>query len=272
LGAIAGSGLTAGLAGVLGLLPLLLVSAALLEGATWCAGWLARRRGMRVRAPDAGMREEAQAEGLRGGGTWGGLIGVARSPYLAAICLYVLVLTVGSTFLYFEQARIVSEAFESREARARAFATIDVLAQTLTALLQAFVAGRLIRKIGVGWALALLPLVTIAGFGALMFAPTLVVIVAVQTLRRATNHAIARPARETLFTVVRREDKYKAKNVIDTFVYRGGDALSAGVYKAMQSLSGAALWTGGATIALSVAWVGLSLWLGKRSSAGASAR
>lgn len=288
-GAIVGGSLTAALVGVddgLSAVTMLLIALALLECATWCALALmrhARRSDAPIEPvapeafPDEGppaapLRAEAMREGLARGGTWGGLKAACTSPYLLLVCAYVLLFTVGSTFLYFEQARIVNDAFETRDARTRAFALIDVLSNVLTVLLQAFVAGRLIRRIGVGWTLALLPLVTIAGFVALLLAPVYAVIVTVQTARRATNYAIARPAKEILFTVVPRDEKYKAKNFIDTFVYRGGDALGAGAYQSLKAAATGLATTAGVAIALSVAWIFVGLGLGralkKREAAG----
>ena len=126
-----------------------------------------------------------------------------------------------STLLYFQQVDIARRAFADGAARTAFFAKIDLVVNVLAILGQAFLAARLLKWLGVGVTLAVLPALSVIGFAALGFGPTLVLLVVFLTLRRATDFALARPARETLFTVLSREDKYKAKNLIDTLVYRG---------------------------------------------------
>ena len=169
---------------------------------------------------------------------------MARSPYLLGICAYILLLTTTATFLYFEQQHIVAREVARTEDRTSLFALIDLLVNVLTLALQTLVTGRLMRRFGVGVVLVVLPVLTVLGFGALALAPTVMLIVAVQGVRRASKYALARPAREVLFTVVSREEKYKAKNVIDTLCVpwrrrRGGVAF-AGFRALGTSLSGIA--------------------------------
>lgn len=231
-GAVTGPALTAVLAPLIGPANLLLVSVAFLAVTLLCIGrllsWSAVKSGNTTRALEA-------ARGT-GGGLWAGLQQVLASRYLLGICLYVLLYTTLSTFLYFEQAHIVRDAFDSPGERTRLFAAIDLAANTLTILVQVFLTTRLVRWLNVGGALALVPLGLAAGLVALGAYPGLVVLVAVQVLRRAGNYAVSRPAREMLFTVVAREERYKAKNVIDTLVYRGGDAASAWLYTGLSAL------------------------------------
>jgi AAA family ATP:ADP antiporter len=189
-----------------------------------------------------------------------------RSPYLRRVCAYLLLGTVTGTLLYFAQAAIVERRAGSG-ARVEAFAWIDLSAQGVTLLVQALFTARIVRGLGVGGTLALLPLVTVAGFSALIAAPVYGVIFAVQTARRAGQYALATPAREVLFQVLTRSEKYKAKALIDTFVYRFGDLLGALLVIGLAGLglggvAGAA--TGGAiAIGLCVAWVGVALALGR---------
>jgi hypothetical protein len=183
---------------------------------------------------------------------------------LLGICAYLLLHTAASTFLYFEQGRIVAESLTDTVSRTRYFAAVDFSVSSLTLALQVFLTGRLMKRFGLVLCLAILPVVTVVAFGALALAPTLLVLALVQVARRALDYAIARPAREVLFTVVSREEKYKAKNAIETLVYRGGDAVSGWLSSALSAVG---VGLGGiAVVAMPVAatWCALCVWLAKR--------
>ena len=190
-----------------------------------------------------------------------------KSPYLVQVSVYILLYAITSTFLYFQQADIAKHAFAERGARTAFFAQIDLWVNTLTLAAQIFVTSRVIRVLGVGLTLATLPALSILGFGALAAAPTLVILVAYQVARRAGNFAFARPTREVLFTVVPREEKYKAKSFIDTVVYRTGDQAGAWAYAGLGllglSLTGIAI----VAVPLSILWLFNGLWLGRRQEA-----
>ncbi|UCE88669.1 MAG: MFS transporter [Pseudomonadota bacterium] len=261
LGALLGPGLTAALAGVLGPFNLLPISALLLGVALLCItrllAWSGRHGGVESR-PHADNTDRAI-----GGGMLDGIRLVFRSRYLLAICLYIWLFTTLSTFLYFQQAHIVRGAFDDPAQRTAVFAGIDLAVNALTILVQLFVTHRLIARLGLGKTLALLPALMALGFACLGAAPVLAVLVPFQVLRRAGNYAVAKPAREILFTVVSRAERYKAKNLIDTVVYRGGDALSGWLF---AGLSGLGLGLAGiALLALPVAamWMVTGLWLGR---------
>lgn len=270
LGAILGSTITSGLVHVLGPVSLLLVSALLLEAAARAAGALEQQAGRLARekeedGPGAGRAARPGEPEVIGGGVFDGVRRVARSPYLLAIAAFMLLFTIASTFLYFQQASIVARAFEDDpQGRTRLFAGIDLAVNVLTLATQVFVTGRILRWLGVGLTLAFLPLVSLVGFGILGAAPVLAVLIVFQVLRRAGNFAIQRPAREVLYTVLSRTDKYKAKNFNDTFVYRAGDQLGAWSYTAIAwlglGLSGLAF----TMVPVSAVWLLLALWLGKR--------
>ena len=260
LGSILGGAVTGSLAGLVGDVPLLLVSVVLLELALRCMRALTAR----LQAIDAGQRRIAEAR--IGGGALAGFAHVARSPYLLGICGFMLLYTIGSTFLYFMQAGIVADAFSDRAARVAFFARIDVWVGIATLLAQLLLTGRILARIGVGWTLALLPLVSVVGFVALGIAPVLSAVIAFQVARRTVNFALSRPSREILFVPLSREDKYKAKNVIDTFVYRAGDQIGA-----WASAGLAALGLGIAGVAmlaapLAAVWLLLALWLGRANA------
>jgi AAA family ATP:ADP antiporter len=201
-----------------------------------------------------------------GGRIWAGLIHNIRSPYLLGICAYMFLYATTSTFLYFQQVDIAAHAFADRAARTAFFAKIDIVVNILAILGQAFLAARLIKWLGVGVTLAVLPAMSVIGFVTLGFGPTLVLLVVFLTLRRATDFALARPARETLFTVVSREDKYKAKNLIDTLVYRGADQFGAWSTKLMGRLGLGLAGISLVAAPIAAVWLVISLWLGRKQA------
>jgi ATP:ADP antiporter, AAA family len=258
LGAVAGGATTAGLVEAIGAPPLLLVSAVLLEVAARCA------RAVGGRA-SAGLPQQRRVDPQPvGGGALAGITHVLRSPYLLGIALFLLLYTIGSTFLYFLQARIVEEAFADRAARTAFFAQIDVVVNAVTLLLQTGVTGRLLKRLGVPATLAIVPALSVAGFLALGAAPTLAVLVAFQVSRRATNYAVARPTRELLYVPLSREDKYKSKNFLDTTVYRLGDQLGAWADAGLAALGLGVAGIAAAAAPLAAVWVALAVWLGRR--------
>lgn len=258
VGAMSGSAITASLVSVLGSTPLLLVSVALLEIAVF-----AMRR-LSTIATDLRTRTGSAEEAPIGGGMLAGLSHTVGNPYLLNVSLYMLLFAITSTLLYFQQADIASKAFTDRAARTAFFARIDLLVNGLTLVTQLFLTSRILKAFGVALTLSILPLLSVIGFAWLGATPTIAAIVVLQVARRAGNFAIARPTREVLFTVLRREDKYKAKNFIDTVVYRLGDQVGAWAYAALGwlglTLSGIA-W---AAVPLSAVWLLNAFWLGRR--------
>jgi AAA family ATP:ADP antiporter len=257
LGALAGAFLTSQLATVVGTPVLMVLSVLLLEAAVQAA-----RRFPPSFRPESRARDEAQQP--VGGTSLAGITHVLRSPYLLGVCLYMLLFTIGSTVLYFQQAEIVGARYADREARTAFLASIDTVVQGLTVLAQLFLTARVIRWLGVGVTLAILPLVSVVGFTTLGVAGTLTVFVAFQVLRRAGEYAVTRPAREVLYTVVSAEDKYKAKNFIDTFVYRGGDQIGAWSYAGLQAIGMSVATISLCAAPVSAVWLLVGLWLGRR--------
>ena len=267
LGAVMGSSITASLVGVLGQATLLWFSIVLLECAVGCVKGLDRRVG--ARGPGSGGAPDGSGgrANVIGGSPLEGIRRVLGSPYLLAICAFMLLFTVGSTFLYNIQAEIVSRTFVSTAEQTSVFARIDLAVNTLTLLTQLFLTGRIVKRLGVGLTLAILPLLSIAGFLALAALPVFAVLVAFQVLRRAGNFAVSVPTREVLYTVLPRRDKYKAKNFNDTFVYRAGDQLGAWSFAGLGALG-----LGTAAMALSIVplagvWLVVALWLGRKQRA-----
>ncbi len=222
LGALAGPALTIGLAGLLGPVNLLIVAALFLEIAVLCVWRLESASPMAEKQ----ILQESNLKAL-GGGSLDGIMMVLRSPYLAGIMLWVSLLSVAATFLYFEQARIVAAASDDPAVRTRIFASVDLAVAVLAA------------------------------------APMLAVVIAFQALQRTANFAISNPAREALFTVVTREEKYKAKNVIDIVAVRGADAADGWLHAALRSLGIELRAISLVAIPLAAAWLVLALTLGR---------
>jgi ATP:ADP antiporter, AAA family len=259
VGAVTGPALTTVLAIPLGPVNLLLVSAGFLLAAMFC---ILRLTAWAAAHATAG---ESKKEVAVGGGILDGIALVARSPYLLGICLYVVLYSALSTFLYFEQQHIVKDTISSSAQRTSLFAALDLAVNSLTLVLQLAVFSRFLRWFGLAGGLLAIPLFTTVGFLALGLAPTLVVLVVFGVIRRAGEFAIGKPARETLFNIVSRNEKYKAKNFMDTAVYRGGDAASGWAFHGLQESLGLGL----AAIAyvavpLSAAWAATGWWLARQ--------
>ena len=192
-----------------------------------------------------------------------GFVALVRSPYLLGAAVWVSLLSFGGTILYLEQANVVAASIDGAGAQTRIFASIDLVVGLLTLATQVFATGQFLKRFGTGKSAAALPAVYIVGFTALALAPGLAVVFALQVAQRWMNFAIANPARQVFFTVVGRDEKYKAKNMIDVVVLRGSDALYAPVFDGLQALG---LKIGGIALCalpVAVAWLVLSLRLGR---------
>ncbi|HEX5094000.1 MAG TPA: MFS transporter, partial [Burkholderiales bacterium] len=262
LGAIFGPWLASVLARPLGTPALLLVAAAFLALALVAAEALARLR------PDE--RRALPEDTLIGGGAWEGLRAVFRSPYLAAICGYVLIVAVMATFLYFTRLQMVAALGKSIDLRTATFARIDMITQVATLVLQAVVTGHVMKRLGVSVALALLPLTAALGFVGLAIAGSIAALIAFEATFRAVQRGVMRPARETLFTVVPRTERYKAKAFIDTFVYRAGDVAGAQTEGLLGRLGLGLAALASVAVPLAIVWAALAAWLGhaQRARAG----
>ncbi len=258
LGALVGGLLTSSLVAAIGAPALLLVSLVTLELALWCMFAINRRVNLVAAAAQRPQDE------VIGGSALDGFRMALRSPYLLGMCGYMLLYTIGSTFLYFLQAQVVDATIDGKAAQTAYFANVDVWVNGLTLLLQLFLTGRLMARIGVGLTLAALPLISIIGFMGLGLMPVLAAVVVFTVARRVTNFALSRPARETLFVPLSRGEKYKAKNLIDTVVYRVGDQLGAWTNGLLVWLGFGIAGIAWSAVPLAGLWLLLSLWLGRR--------
>jgi AAA family ATP:ADP antiporter len=258
LGAIAGPWLASILAKPLGTAGLLLVAAASLGLAVVAVHAVARMR------PEGAGSAPADDRAVIGGSAWDGLRAVVRSPYLIAISAYVLIMTVVATFIYFTRLQMVAALGDGLDARTALFGQIDLYVQVTTLVLQALVTGNLMKRVGVPVTLALLPLTVALGFIGLAVSASLAMLIVFQAAYNAVGRGIIRPARETLFTVVNRADKYKSKAFIDTFVYRGGDVLGAQVEGLLGRLATGLTALISVSVPLAIVWGALGLYLGRQ--------
>jgi AAA family ATP:ADP antiporter len=251
LGAIIGSSLAATLPNVMNPRLLLLVAVLGLQVVVLAA----------IRVTPAA--HSTRADTAIGGGSLDGFREVVRSPFLLGICGFMLLYTVTSTFLYFQKTSIVEQVLTDRAVRTLFFARVDLAVNVLTLIAQIFVTGRVLRTFGVVVGLAALPVVTLLGFVGVGLVPTLMAVAVFEVARKAFNYGMSRPSREVLYTAVSREERFKAKQLIDTFVYRAGDQVGAWT-------SGLVIWAGFGVVGLAVAaapvaalWIALAVWLGR---------
>jgi ATP:ADP antiporter, AAA family len=227
-GGLLGPVITIGLSVPLGPANLLIAAIVFLELAVFCV----HRLEGTLEAP----RDSRPNEDRIGGSAFAAVPELIRSGYLFGVGAWVSLLSFGATILYFTQANVVATSVHGAGAQTRIFATIDLAVGLLTLATQTFATERLLRRFGVGAAAASLPIVYVVGFAVLGLTPSLVVVLVFQVLQRWTNFAIANPARQVLFTVVSRAEKYKAKNLIDVVIYRGSDALYGWVFDSLQAV------------------------------------
>ena len=259
LGAISGSAFTISTVEHMAPGYLMVGAAIMLEVAVFC---VRRLSGLSSSLSERPVAEQSEAP--IGGTLLSGFRDALSSGYLLNVSLFLLLYAVTSTFLYFQQAAVVSHSFSSRAAQTAFFASVDLGVNVLTLAVQLFLTGRILKRFGVGTTLSMLPVFSVIGFGAVALIPTLASVVGFQLIRRAGNFAIARPTREVLFTVLPREDRYKAKSFIDTAVYRLGDQVGAWSFALLTTLGLGLTAVSVVAAAVSGCWLANSWWLGRR--------
>lgn len=281
LGAIFGPAFAWANVGRIGTPTLILVAVGFLllaVGFAWLVARLQPRSLSEVDPNDPDAPPVVDEKEVIGGSMWEGFRSVVRSRYLLGICASVLIMAVMATFIYFTRLAMVAEMTDVTDERTGLFAMIDTLTQVLTFVFQLFLTGHIMRRLGVGFAMALLPITVSLGFIGLALTGSFAALVVLEMAYRAVQRGITRPARETLFTVVNREDKYKAKAVIDTFVYRTGDVTGAWTEGLLGRLGGGVAALTVLVLPVAVVWTVLSVWLAreqgriaKRQAAGSAA-
>jgi len=265
LGAMTGPLITAMAVKGVGVQGLLLVSAIFLMGAVGCImallKWYHAHHGI-----DLGNKHLSSAKDPSAGppSLWIGVTRIVRSPYLRGISLYLMCYSVLSTFLYSQQTILIPQVMPSSEDRMQLFASVDLGINVLAFSLQFFATGWLLTRLGVVVMLAVMPMVSLIGFGVFGLSTVLPVLIGLGVLRRAGEFSITKPTRETLFTVVPREEKYQAKNVIDTVVHRGADMTGTGIVSGLHAWGMALSHMAFAAMPIAVLWLGTGLWLGRR--------
>jgi AAA family ATP:ADP antiporter len=177
-----------------------------------------------------------------------------------------LLYTTTSTWAYFQQSDLAREALSNSAARTVFLANLEIWVNSITVLIQIFFTGRLLKWFGVGFTLVALPIVSAVGFAAMAIAPSLALLAVFQVARRAAAYALMRPSREILFTVLRREDKYKVKSVTDTLGYRTGDQAGAWSYGGLHALGLGLSSISLVAVPIVAGWCVLSIWLGKKQA------
>ncbi len=217
-------------------------------------------------AASRAARDPAADDRALGGGPFSGLVEILRSPYLAGICLFLFCYALLSTLLYFAQTSLVPAAIASSAERTRLLATVDLAVNLLTLAIQLFAFGTLIQRFGTGFMLALMPMVSLVGFAVLASWPLLTTLIAFGILRRAGEYAVSRPTRETLFNALPASQKYKAKNIIDTVVHRGGDALSSWIFGSLRAMGLSLTTMAWMAVPVSALWLATGLLLGRAAA------
>ncbi|HUE95980.1 MAG TPA: MFS transporter [Longimicrobiaceae bacterium] len=266
LGAIFGPWLASMLAQPFGTHSLLLVAVGFLFAAVGMAWVVAKLQPERARPQALDDPEAPPAVDDRsviGGSAWEGFRAAVRSPYLLGISFYVLILAVIATFMYFTRLQMVAAVGDDMDLQTTLFARIDLYTQIATLVLQAVVAGHILKRLGVSVALAMLPITVALGFIGLALVASFTLFVIFDATFRAIQRAIMRPGRETLFTVVSREDKYKSKAFIDTFVYRTGDVVGAQTEGALIGLGMGVAALTAVAVPLGIGWAVLGVWLAR---------
>ena len=201
-----------------------------------------------------------------GGTAWSGITHIVRSPYLFGLAAAIMLYTTTSTWAYFQQTTLAGAALKTSADRTIFLSSLEIWVNTITVLIQIFLTGRLLKWFGVAFTLTALPFLSMLGFAAMAIAPSLAMLAFFQVTRRAAAYALMRPSREILFTVLKREDKYKVKSVTDTLGYRVGDQLGAWSYgglgaNGLQLSLNAISWI---AVPVTAGWCALSLWLARK--------
>ena len=268
LGSISGSAITSFLVQEVGVPNLILVSATFIVIAILLVSSIPPRSAVAAAGGVTAAPDDRERE-LIGGSVWAGLTHVLKSRYLAGIAAFLLLYTFGNTVMYFAQTDIIGQVYKDRELRTAILARIELTTQVIAGIGQAFLTARLIRLFGLSVTLAAVPFVSIIGFTALGMTawgvlPLLATFVVFGIARRSIEFMLTNPSRKILFTVISREDKYKANSFIETVVYRAGDQITSWSYAGLAALGLTLTGIAWVAVPLSAVYLALGVWLGRR--------
>ena len=260
VGAIIGPLITASLVDRLGANGLLLMSAGLLTVPVFVIPILRRLKTSQLHNEET--TADLSAQQALGTNPFSGFSVLFSDRYLLWICAFILFYVTINTFVYFELQNLTGEY--SLEFRAKVWSWIEITTNVLTLLTATLVTSRIVSKLGMQTALAMVPGLVALGIIALVASPVLLILAIFQIGRRVGNYAITRPSREMLFTVLDREKRFKAKPVIDVVVYRGGDVLTAWLFTLLADKLGLGL-TGIAVVigGIAIVWMLVAIRLGR---------
>ncbi len=263
IGTLAGPLLARQLAVPLGPENLLLITAGLLALAVVCANRLeAAAAELRQSMPGFEAASAKREKEPVGGGLFEGFLWLFKSPYLGRIAVWVFLMSLLGTFVYLKYVAAVEASSDDRAVRTQTFASVDLWVGILSLGMQFLISGRLISKLGTGLSAAILPAIFVIGFIVVAVHPAFAILLGFQVLSRTANFGISNLARESFFTAVSREERFKAKNIIDGAVFRGADAVNAWAYKAATAVLAVPVFAI-ASAAIGAGWVLLSLALGR---------
>jgi ATP:ADP antiporter, AAA family len=254
LGALLGSYITKHYVREIGQANLLVIAAAMFA----VAGFLVRLFPRGFAEPD---KAAATPEDPIGGSVWSGITHICHSPYLMGLAASMVLYTTTSTWAYFQQSELAGAVLKTSADRTEFFGSLEMWVNSITVLIQIFLTGRLLKWFGIAFTLVVLPFMSMVGFAAMGVAASLALLAVFQVARRAAAYALMRPSREILFTVLKREDKYKVKSVTDTLGYRTGDQLGSWSYHGLQGLGLDLNTISWIAVPITAGWCGLSIWL-----------
>ena len=258
IGALIGGIATSVLVGPLGFQNLLLVSAALLLLAVYCIG---RLRHWYEVEHQGETGDDITSRKPLGGSPFNGIKAVFSSKYFAAMAISTVIASLLGTALYMFAAELVEEAITDVDGRTRFFSNMNNAINALAIVGQLFIVKHVVARFGVGVSLSLLPILSVVGFAVLALEPTLMVVAVLTVIRRALGFGFSKPTSDMLYSVVTPEEKYKAKNFIDTTIYRGGDLIATWTIRGMSALGIAG--TSLAILPFALIWTFAAFWLGR---------
>jgi ATP:ADP antiporter, AAA family len=237
---------------------ILQISATLLAVSLGLYLWINRRVDRRAAAP----REAMSASG--------GFQLVLRNPYLRLVAALIVLLNVVNTTGEYMISRLLSAHVKelaaldpafNRQAFIGAYVGDYQFWVNVTAfLLQAFVASRLVKHRGMAGVLLALPLIALGGYSIIAAGAGIGLVRWIKTAENATDYSIMNTARQLLWLPTTREEKYKAKQAIDTFFVRSGDVISAAaVYVGTGILHLTVPQFAGANVALTIGWLAIAV-------------